>query len=166
MANLGSEVHRSVRTKVPECDVRIPPAVRWLAYMSTSRWQPHPPVHPAVAQVVTTMEAEGWMIRGAWTRNYLLWRNGRTMRERRLPLLVLPLAYGRLSALQINVFLAVEIIEARFRLRRTLHPDHARAEAGELQSVLKLVGAETGVAIADPFRLHREATLGLGRLIR
>lgn len=165
MANIGSEVHRSVRAKVPECDVRIPPAARWLAYMSTSRWQPHPPVHPAVAQIAAAMKTEGWMIRGAWTRNYLLWRNGRTMREGRLPLIVLPLAYGRLSALQINVFITVEIIEARSRLQRPHGRDHAPPDAGEIQSVLGIVGAESGVAIADPFRLHREAALDLATLM-
>lgn len=132
--------------------------------MSTSRWQPHPPVHPAVAEIATVMEAEGWMIRGAWIRNYLLWRNGRTMRERRLPLLVLPLAFGRLSALQINVFLAVEIIEARFRFNRSTDRAHASAEAAELQLAITLVGGESGVAVADPFRLHREVAVGLARV--
>lgn len=101
------------------------------------------------------------MIRGAWTRNYLLWRNGRTMREGRLPLIVLPLAYGRLSALQINVFLAVEIIEARSRLNRSGDGALAPAEAAELQAMTSHVGGEAGVAVADPFRLHRDAALAL-----
>lgn len=164
MANLGSEVHRSVRTKVPECDVRIPPAVRWLAYMSTSRWQPHPPVHHAVAQIAAVMKIEGWMIRGAWTRNYLLWRNGRTMREGRLPLIVLPLAYGRLSALQINVFLTVEIIEARSRFRRALNRGPAPDEAEELHAAIRLIGAAEGMIVADPFRLHRETKHALEQM--
>lgn len=164
MTSVSSEVHSSAPDAVPECDLRIPRGTRWLAYMSTSRWQPHPPVHNAVAEIATAMEAEGWMIRGAWTRNYLLWRHGRTMRERRLPLLVLPLAFGRLSALQINVFLAVEIMEARFRFNRSADGALTPAEAAELQAVITLVGSESGVAVADPFRLHREATGGLARL--
>lgn len=164
MTSVSSEVHSSARDAVAERDVCIPRVTRWLAYMSTSRWQPHPPVHPAVAEIATAMEAEGWMIRGAWTRNYLLWRNGQTMRERRLPLLVLPLAHGRLPAMQINVFLAVEIIEARFRFNRSTDGAHAPAEAAELQAVITLVGGESGVAVADPFRLHREAAVSLARL--
>ena len=83
MTNASSEVQRSAQENVPRLDARIPPGVRWLAYLSTNRWQPHPPVHPAVARMVTALEAENWMIRGAWARNYLLWRNGRTMREAR-----------------------------------------------------------------------------------
>lgn len=162
MTNIASEVRK--RKAVQRLDARIPPAIRWLAYVSTSRWRPHPPVHIAVARMADALEAEGWMIRGGWTRNYLLWRNGRTMREGRLPLLVLPLAFGRLSASQINVFLAVEIIEARSRLRQAFHRDQSPAEAAELRSVLGLIGVETGIMIADPFRAHREAMCALERL--
>ena len=114
--------------------------------------------------MAAAMEAEGWMIREAWTRNYLLWRNGRTMREAPLPLLVLPLAFGRLSALQINVFLAMEIIEAKSRLQRELDRERSLDEASEIQTLLSLLGAETGVIIADPLRVHREAMHVLERL--
>ena len=164
MTSVSSEVHSCAPDAVPARDTRIPRATRWLAYMSTSRWQPRPPVHPAVAKVAAAMEAQGWMIRGAWIRNYLLWRNGRTMRERRLPLLILPLAFGRLSALQINVFLTVEIIEASSKFQRASDHGHAPARAAELQAVLKLVGADTGVVVADPLRLHGDAMHSLERM--
>ena len=156
MTDAGAEFHKSAQKAVTESDARIPREVRWLAYMSTSRWKPCRPVHPAVSHMAAAMEADGWMIRGAWTRNYLLWRNGRTIVEEHLPLLVLPLAFGHLSPLYINVFITVEIIKARSRLQQARGRDHDPADVGEVQS---------GVAIADPFRLHREAALDLGKLM-
>lgn len=114
--------------------------------------------------MVTALETEDWMIRGAWARNYLLWRNGRTMREARLPLLILPLVFGRLSDIQINVFLTLEVIEAKFRLWRGPDREYAPDAAAEIQAMVSLIGDETGTIVADPFRLHREALHWLERM--
>ncbi|WP_157384582.1 hypothetical protein [Nitratireductor soli] len=97
------------------------------------------------------------MIRGAWARNYLLWRNGRAVREAPLPLVVLPMAHGPLSALQINVFLTVELMEAKSGLQQGCDRESFPHEAASFQSALDLITAGTGIIIADPFRVHREA---------
>lgn len=127
-----------------------------MAYLSTSCWRPHFPVHPNVAACAARMETDGWMIRGAWARNYLLWRNGRTMGETQLPLLILPLAYGRLSALQINVFLTVEMMAAKSGLQQGCDRELFSHDTTSFQSVLDLIAAESGITIADPLRIHRE----------
>lgn len=157
MTHTNSEAQALSRPKVCHPDRRVPFGVRWLAYLSTSRWRSNYPVHPNVAACAARMETDGWMIRGAWARNYLLWRNGRTIRETQLPLLILPLAYGRLSTLQINVFLTVEMMEAESGLQQGCDRESFPHEAASFQSALDLIAAETGIIIADPFRIHREA---------
>jgi hypothetical protein len=166
MTHVSGEIHTPDRIAVPHPEPKVPLGIQWLAFLSTNRWRPRPPIHPSVAEIAAGLEAEGWMIRGAWVRNYLLWRNGRTMREARLPLLVLPLSYGDLSALQIDVFLAVELIEARSRFRQAPDRAHPPVEADELQAVIDLVGADAGIVIADPLRLHRQVMRTLERSTR
>ena len=79
------------------------------------------------------------------------------MREARWPLLVLPLAYGRLSALQINVFLIVEIAAARARLGQSLNRGNDSPKAEELLATLGLIASEGGFVVADPLRVHRDS---------
>lgn len=105
------------------------------------------------------------MVRGAWPRNYVLWRNGRTMLEARSPLLVLPLSYGRLSALQVNVFLAVEMVETRIRFEGGQRFRLSAEGEAELDAILDAVAAASGVAVVDPDRLHREAARELETVV-
>ncbi|UIJ70426.1 hypothetical protein [Aurantimonas sp. HBX-1] len=75
-----------------------------------------------------------------------------------MPMLVLPLAFGRLSALQINVFLAVALTDARARLangsQRGLSADGKNA----LATIMAAIASDLWITVADPHRLHGEAS--------
>ena len=127
--------------------------MKCLVHLTTSRWRAPASVYSIVATLAQTMVAEGWILRGAWPRNYALWRNGRTTREAGLPFVVLPIAFGRLTAMQINVFLAVELTNARTRLKGQSDQGSPSSETEELEYILSSIhSASAGV---DPYQLHR-----------
>ena len=147
---LGAKAHGSVR--------EIPPGVRWLAYLTTSVCHPPGSAIPAVASLAQTLALDGWMLRGAWARNYVLWQHGRTIQEARLPMLVLPLHTGHLSALHVNVFLAVELTAARARLDDRPRHGAALQGRGDLAAIMEAIATGMGITVADPGKLHGEAS--------
>lgn len=163
MSNVNAQIHASSKVPARTDKRRIPFGIRCLTFLTTSKWRPSEPVHPSVAACANKMASEGWMIRGAWPRNYLLWRNGRTMQEGLLPLVVLPLAHRRLSALQLNIFLAVELKAATERLHSNSRLGLPAFDKDEFEALVDRITAETGLAVTDPQRLHQEAARALER---
>lgn len=135
----------------------MPFSLRALLYLTTSGWEEDGDTHPELARRIEAMRGDGWWVRAAFTRNYVLWRHGRTMRDPRRPVLVLPQSRGRVSPLSWSVFLAVEIVRAKERLQRGTRPDLSALALAELDELIAVVAAGSAVRIVDPIRLHREA---------
>ncbi|MCE7030158.1 hypothetical protein [Jiella avicenniae] len=95
---------------------------RLLLSLTTTPWKPDRPVDPTVARLAAGMAETGWRIRSAEPRNYLLWHCGRTLTQTRCRLVVLPRRFGRLSRVEIDVFLFAELAAARWRVSHDTAP--------------------------------------------
>lgn len=135
----------------------LPPFLRALLHLTTSRLDLDQDVHPALVLRVQSMQEDGWWIRSALPRNYLLWLNGKTMHDPRRPVLVLPQARRSVPPLSWNVFLAVELVRAKERLHRGARPDLSALALRELTGLIEHIDACSSVRVIDPLRLHREA---------
>src|SRR5690554_5725366 len=134
----------------------LPGSIRLLAMISTVQWRPQSRISPAIETLALQMTARGWTIRGAYPRNYLLWRHGRILTATTCRIVVLPIVFGRLSDAEINVFLATELFMAR-----------QRAEAGnavltnsqfeELEHFCQRMAVETGLALLNREHVYRKA---------
>lgn len=142
-------------------DPLMPFSLRTLLHLTTSRWDVHRDVHPELVRRIEAMRADGWWVRAALPRNYVLWRHGHTMRDPRRPVLVLPQSHEGVSKLSWNVFLAVEIVRARERVQRGSRPDLSTLAMAELDEVVGHIAAGSAVRVTDPLRLHREAAARL-----
>ena len=129
-------------------DPLMPFSLRTLLHLTTSRWDVHRDVHPELVRRIEAMRADGWWVRTALPRNYVLWRHGRTMRDPRRPVLVLPQSRGSVSTLSWNVFLAVEIVRAKERLQRGARPDLSALAMAELSDLVGHLAAGSAVRAA------------------
>ncbi|SRR5690606_9700409 len=83
----------------PQAVARLLVSTRVLAWLTTSPWCNDPPLTDPVASYLRTLRSEGWMIREASPRNFVIWR-GETLYGRRRKLLVLPNRGVRLRPLE------------------------------------------------------------------
>jgi hypothetical protein len=93
------------------------PVTTWiLLLLTTSRWKRDLRVEDFIDHLLQRLVNEGWTVRTAHRRNYLLWRHGRTLRETQLPILVLPSFPAGLAAHEANLLLASEYLRALNRV--------------------------------------------------
>lgn len=142
-------------TPAQDVDV-LPFRLRVLVVVSTAGLRPPGWLDPAIRTRLAALAAAGWTIRLATPRNYMLWWLGRTLNRTRLPLLVLPLDYGRLDALARNVFVASEILRAEARIvgregpvDPALYPD--------FEHLVGVRAAAGGVAVRDAAAIYARA---------
>lgn len=83
----------------PQAIARLPASTWLLAWLTTSPWRNDPPLTEPVARYLDRMTSEGWMIRQASPRNFVIWR-GATPYGRKQKLLVLPGREVRLRTLE------------------------------------------------------------------
>lgn len=150
-----------VSTILSGADTLMPFGLRALLHLTTGRWDTGRDVHPELGRRIEAMRADGWWVRTALPRNYVLWRHGRTMRDPRRPVLVLPQSRRSVSTLSWNVFLAVEIVRAKERLQRAARPDLSTLAMAEISDLVGHLAAGSAVHVTDPLRLHREAAARL-----
>jgi len=93
IANEGRALHE------PQAVARLLVSTRVLAWLTTSPWCNDPPLTDPVASYLRTLRSEGWMIREASPRKFVIWR-GETLYGRRRKLLVLPNRGVRLRPLE------------------------------------------------------------------
>ncbi len=129
-------------------DALMPFRLRTLLHLTTSRWDADRDVHPELVRRIEAMQTDGWWVRTALPRNYVLWRHGRTMRDPRRPVLVLPQSRGSVSTLSWNVFLAVEVVRAKERLQRGARPDLSALAMAELSDLVGHLAAGSAVRVA------------------
>lgn len=144
-------------------DALMPFRLRTLLHLTTSRWDVDRDVHPELVRRIEAMRADGWWVRTALPRNYVLWRHGRTMRDPGRPVLVLPQSRGSVSTLSWNVFLAVEIVRAKERVQRGARSDLSALAMAELDRLIECIAAGSALLVIDPLKLHREVAVNCYR---
>ncbi|MBB4015737.1 MULTISPECIES: hypothetical protein [Chelatococcus] len=132
----------------------FPWRTRLLLWCSTSPWRGAYASEPEIVDLVERLTAEGWLVRTAYPRNFLLWRHGQVLARGDCRLVVLPRTFGRLSDLEINVFLATEIFRA---WRQHTNNDGRVDWDGQLDRLCQRMAARSGVILSDHSRLYRRA---------
>ncbi|MBI1291876.1 hypothetical protein GC173_11625 [bacterium] len=157
------EVDHSEGTRASTSPIDIntlmPFSLRVLLNLTTRRWGADGDAHPLLIRRIEALRADGWWVRTALPRNYLLWRHGRTMRDLRYPVLILPQSRGDVSTLSWNVFLAVEIVRAKEQLQRGGRPEFSALAMAELNDLVEHIAARSAVRVTDPLRLHQEVAV-------
>jgi hypothetical protein len=100
----------------PEAESSVPVAIWILLLLTTSRWKRDVRIEGFINHLLQRLENEGWTVRTAHRRNYLLWRYGRTLRKTRFPILVLPSFPAGLATHEANLLLASECLRALNRV--------------------------------------------------
>jgi len=134
----------------------VPWRIRLLSVLSTRPWRPGSEVDAEVASLAERMVGQGWMVRGAYPRNYLLWRSSHTLSATTYRLVVLPIVFGRLSDLEINIFLATDLFVAKQRAALG-SADLSEEQSIALDSLCQRLTARSGMALLNRERVYRKA---------
>ncbi len=117
----------------------LPASTRLLAWLTTSPWRNDLPLTGPVADYLGKLRSEGWMIRQASPRNFVLWR-GKALYGRRRRLLVLPNREVRLRTLECSA-IAAGLVASLFQHDVTSPPsDDKLAEADRFACALGFLG--------------------------
>jgi hypothetical protein len=109
---------------------KLPLSVRLLLFLTTNRWRAEPILYPDIAGSIERLIRNGWTIRTAFGRNFLLWRHGRVQNDTTLPVLVLPSAgHYALQEAEANAFIATELVRSGLRVDGVFHPNTAQVAA-------------------------------------
>lgn len=95
---------------------RLPRGIRLLLVLSTGPWRGIGHLPAPVAAHVERLIGEGWTVRQAWHRNFVLWSGGRTLRHSRLPLVVLPYLGRSVEPRDAGIFVLGELLRAELRV--------------------------------------------------
>lgn len=112
--------------------------LRCLLILTTTPWRPHSSFSPGFMAKTDELQADGWILRGAYWRNHALWNGGRTLREGRAKLVVLPLEMQARSLFEAELLLAHELVRAQLRYEKIGGDDEVSVRLRPFLSSIRL----------------------------
>lgn len=118
-ATQADHARRSVGAKNCNAIAVVPWHLRVLLCMTTAPASAAPCRAATVNTYVTELIADGFVVRAADWRNFLLWRNGTTLRTSKIPVIVLPSATISLAEAHRTILVIAELMQAVARVRKS-----------------------------------------------